>query len=127
MATPEIDAGHLKTFSCRLAKELDEGRGAAAFARLGGNTVQKLLEALIRVHGGSVLRRNDWTASRNAESRAETGTIGFAIHKCLNLLGKYLSSQFESREMARRCHGVKSRDQFEILSHSEKYDSVREE
>ncbi len=29
--------------------------------------------------------------------------------------------------MARRCHGVKSRDQFEILSHSEKYDSVREE
>jgi hypothetical protein len=24
----------------------------------------------------------------------------FVIHKCLNLLGKYLSSQFESRKIA---------------------------
>ncbi len=34
------------------------------------------------------------------------------IHKCLNLLGKYLSSQFESRKMGGGgCPAVKSRDE----------------
>jgi hypothetical protein len=58
--------------------------------------------------------RNEGAAAGNAESRVESGRIMFAIHKCLNLLGNYLSSQFESREMGDGVPFVKSRDLREI-------------
>ncbi len=99
VTAPEINAGHLKKFSCHLAEKLDQGLSPGPFARFGGNTEQQLLEALIGSRGKTVFRGNDRTATRNAESCAEISGIVFLIHKCLNLLGNYLSSQFESREM----------------------------
>jgi len=70
-----------------------------SLVRLGGNAKLKLLEALIGPRVKTAFRRNDRTATRNAECPTEIWGIMFLIHKCLNLLGNYLSSQFESREM----------------------------
>src|SRR4029077_5141701 len=106
VAAPEIDSRHLKELARRLAEQLDEGEGIRPFSGFGGNAQQQLLKSLIGPRDEFVFRRNDGTTGRNAERRADHGGIGLLIHKCLNLLGKYLSSQFESSEMGRGGAGV---------------------
>src|SRR5947209_2382749 len=91
----------MKKFACGPAEQLNQGSGVRVFTRLG-NSEKKLLEALIRSWGKTVVQGNERTTTRNAQGCVETGAIRFSIHKCLNLLGKYLSSQFESRKMGDR-------------------------
>jgi len=47
-------------------------------------------------------RRQDRNGSGYAERLADSGRDWISIHKCLNLMGNYLSSQFESSEMGRQ-------------------------
>ena len=66
VASPEIDAGHLEELARGLAEQLDQGIRVGSLARLGGNTEEKLLEALIGPRGKTIFRGNDRTATRNA-------------------------------------------------------------
>jgi hypothetical protein len=101
MAAPEIDPRHLKELARCLAEQPDQSVSVRPLTGLGGNPKQQLLEGLIGTRDEFGFRGNDGTAARNAKRRTDNGGIGFLIHKCLNLLGNYLSSQFESSEMGR--------------------------
>jgi hypothetical protein len=99
LAAPEIHAGHLEKLARGLTEELDQSMSIGSISGFSGNAKQKILKALIGPRGEAFFLRNEGAAAGNAESRVESGRIMFAIHKCLNLLGNYLSSQFESSEM----------------------------
>ena len=68
---------------------------------IGGNAKQKRLKVFL---GPGVTLRSAAMREehiRNVQARCDKRGIGLLIHKYLNLLGNYLSSQFESREMGR--------------------------
>ena len=80
LATPEVDSGNVKECPRSLTELLNQLVGIRSFPRLGGNTEEKLLEALVS-------RRKYRTAHRRADIGTDAGKIGFAIHKSLNLTG----------------------------------------
>jgi hypothetical protein len=99
-AAPKADGGELKEIVGRLTKELDQRRGIGrAAADLSSDALQKSLKRLVRRRGQTASRRKHRDGARGAQNFAEACGKVFAIHKCLNLMGNYLSSQFESREM----------------------------
>ena len=87
LATPEVDSGNVKEFPSCPTELLNQLVGVRSFARFGGNTEEKLLEALVGSGEGAVSRRKYRTADRSADLGTEVGDIGFAIHKGWNLMG----------------------------------------
>jgi len=63
-----------------------------------GEVEKQALESLIRSPSRDCRMRRALPTGRGQPS-TETRDEVILIHKCLNLLGNYLSSQFESREM----------------------------
>jgi hypothetical protein len=124
---PEIHAREVEEVTRATAEQPNQGRGAREIDGVSGEANQKRLEVLLRVPRETALRSHDGETTRDVRTRASNLGIVIVIHKCLNLLGKYLSSQFESRKMGRGCLSVKSRDGSEIPSQPEKRMAVRPE
>src|SRR5580692_1202048 len=125
--SPEIHAGDVKEIARGPAEQMNQGRGIGEIDGVGGEAMKKGLEVLIGSARETALRSHDGETTRDVRTRTSNLGIVIVIHKCLNLLGKYLSSQFESRKMGRGCLSVKSRDGSEIPSQPEKRLAVRPE
>ena len=125
--SPEIHAGDVEEIARGPAEQTNQGRGVGEIDGVRGEAMQKGLEVLIGSARETALRSHDGKTTRDVRARTSNWGIVIVIHKCLNLLGKYLSSQFESRKMGRRCPSVKSRDGSEIPSQPEKSAPVRPE
>jgi hypothetical protein len=102
VGAPEIDSGDLEELARSATEQLDQGTSVGPFSGFGRNTKQQLLEGLIGAGKETSSARYDRAAARNAQCCCDCRWKVFVIHKCLNLNGNYLSSQFESREMGER-------------------------